>query len=88
MMMGGTLSLHGNRTNAWTKLSKTADAGSTSIEVLNAAAGAPVTRSSSRPRIRSPAGRAANHCRHPGNAITLDKKLGLHALRQDHLRRG
>src|SRR6185295_2337667 len=36
MLMGGTLSLHGNRTNSWTKLSKTADAGSTSIEVLNA----------------------------------------------------
>src|SRR6202140_4757877 len=36
MMMGGTLSLHGNRTNSWTKLSKTAEAGSHSIEVLNA----------------------------------------------------
>ena len=30
MLMGGTLSLHGNRTNSWTKLSKTADAGSIS----------------------------------------------------------
>src|SRR6202158_1391009 len=37
MMMGGTLNLHGNRTNSWTKLSKTADAGSNSIGVLNAA---------------------------------------------------
>src|SRR5215469_12703053 len=37
MMMGGTLNLHGNRSNSWTKLSKTADAGSNSIEVLNAA---------------------------------------------------
>src|SRR5262245_55752622 len=37
MLSGGTLNLHGNRTNAWTKLSKTAEAGSTSIEVLNAA---------------------------------------------------
>src|SRR5688572_4922762 len=37
VLMGGTLNLHGNRTNSWTKLSKTADAGSTSIEVLNAA---------------------------------------------------
>jgi hypothetical protein len=36
MMMGGTLNLHGNRTNSWTKLSKTAEAGSNSIEVLNA----------------------------------------------------
>src|SRR5580658_1476460 len=37
MMMGGTLNLHGNRTNSWTKLSRTAHAGSNSIEVLNAA---------------------------------------------------
>ncbi len=37
MISGGTLNLHGNRTNAWTKLSKTAAAGATSIEVLNAA---------------------------------------------------
>src|SRR5215471_15585413 len=37
MMMGGTLNLHGNRTNSWTKLSKTAEAGSNSIEVLSAA---------------------------------------------------
>ncbi|HTC36485.1 MAG TPA: G8 domain-containing protein, partial [Bryobacteraceae bacterium] len=37
MMMGGTLNLHGNRTNSWTKLSRTAEAGSNSIEVLNAA---------------------------------------------------
>src|SRR5438105_8631981 len=36
MLMGGTLSLHGNRTNSWTKLSRTADAGSNSIDVLNA----------------------------------------------------
>jgi len=37
MLSGGTLNLHGNRSNTWTKLSKTADAGSNSIEVLNAA---------------------------------------------------
>src|SRR6185503_2140816 len=37
MIQGGTLNLHGDRTNSWTKLSKTADAGTTSIEVLNAA---------------------------------------------------
>src|ERR1700742_4738978 len=35
--MSGTLNLHGNRTNSWTKLSRTAEAGSNSIEVLNAA---------------------------------------------------
>jgi cell migration-inducing and hyaluronan-binding protein len=37
MISGGTLNLHGDRTNTWTKLSKTAEAGSNSIEVLNAA---------------------------------------------------
>ncbi len=37
MMLGGTLSLHGDRTNSWTKLAATAKAGSARIEVLNAA---------------------------------------------------
>ena len=37
MLMGGTLNLHGTTTNTWTKLSSTANAGSTSIQVLNAA---------------------------------------------------
>ena len=37
MLMGGTLNLHGDRTNSWTKLSSTANAGATSIKVLNAA---------------------------------------------------
>jgi cell migration-inducing and hyaluronan-binding protein len=37
MLSGGTLNLHGNRTNTWTKLAKTAKAGSNSIEVLSAA---------------------------------------------------
>src|SRR5207342_3815425 len=36
MLMGGTLNLHGDRQNTWTKLAKTVDAGTTSIEVLNA----------------------------------------------------
>src|ERR1700735_2092479 len=36
MLMGGTLSLHGNRRNSWTNLAKTAAAGSNAIEVLNA----------------------------------------------------
>jgi cell migration-inducing and hyaluronan-binding protein len=36
MLMGGTLSLHGNRKSSWTKLAKTAAAGSTTIEVLDA----------------------------------------------------
>jgi cell migration-inducing and hyaluronan-binding protein len=36
MMMRGTLSLHGDRENSWTKLAETAGAGSTRIEVLDA----------------------------------------------------
>jgi cell migration-inducing and hyaluronan-binding protein len=36
MLSGGTLNLHGDRTNSWTKLAATAKAGSTRIEVLNA----------------------------------------------------
>src|SRR5690606_3813285 len=36
MLMGGTLSLHGDRTHTWTKLAKTAEAGSRRIEVLDA----------------------------------------------------
>ena len=36
MVAGGTLSLHGDRTNSWTKLAATAEAGSARIKVLNA----------------------------------------------------
>src|SRR5690606_41708510 len=36
MLSGGTLNLHGNRSNAWTKLAATAEAGSSNIEVLDA----------------------------------------------------
>jgi G8 domain len=36
MVAGGTLNLHGDRTNSWTKLAGTATAGSAKIEVLNA----------------------------------------------------
>ena len=36
MLMQGTLNLHGNRTNSWSKLSATAAAGATAIEVLDA----------------------------------------------------
>jgi hypothetical protein len=36
MIAGGTLNLHGDRTNSWTKLADTARAGSATIEVLNA----------------------------------------------------
>ena len=36
LLVGGTLSLHGDRENAWTKLAETAEAGSTRIDVLDA----------------------------------------------------
>src|SRR5271170_4492535 len=36
ILMGGTLSLHGDRKHTWTKLANTANAGSTSIQVLDA----------------------------------------------------
>jgi cell migration-inducing and hyaluronan-binding protein len=36
MLMRGTLNLHGDRENAWTKLARTAEAGSSEIEVLDA----------------------------------------------------
>jgi hypothetical protein len=36
MISGGTLNLHGDRFNAWTRLADTAEAGSTSIKVLDA----------------------------------------------------
>jgi cell migration-inducing and hyaluronan-binding protein len=36
LIVGGTLNLHGDRDNAWTKLAETAEAGSTRIEVLDA----------------------------------------------------
>ncbi|AKH44329.1 cell migration-inducing and hyaluronan-binding protein [Altererythrobacter atlanticus] len=36
MLLRGTLNMHGNRDHTWTKLSATAEAGATSIEVLDA----------------------------------------------------
>jgi cell migration-inducing and hyaluronan-binding protein len=35
MIAGGTLNLHGDRTNSWTKLARTAEKGSSSIDVLD-----------------------------------------------------
>ena len=36
MLMGGTLNLHGDRKNTWSRLANTANTGSTSIQVLDA----------------------------------------------------
>src|SRR3989449_2922146 len=76
MMMGGTLNLHGNRTNSWTKLSKTAEAGSNSIEVLNAAGwrvGDVIVLASTDFDPHQAERRTIAAIR--GNTITLDKKL-------------
>src|ERR1700678_4365408 len=76
MMMGGTLNLHGNRTNSWSKLSKTAEAGSNSIEVLNAAgwrAGDAIVLASTDFDPHQAERRTISAIR--GNTITLDKKL-------------
>jgi cell migration-inducing and hyaluronan-binding protein len=76
MMMGGTLNLHGNRTNSWTKLSATAEAGSNTIQVLDAAgwrAGDKIVLASTDfdPRQAETRTIAAIS----GNRITLDRNL-------------
>ncbi len=47
MLSGGTLNLHGSTTNSWSKLSVTAKAGATSIQVLDARGGRWAMKSSS-----------------------------------------
>jgi cell migration-inducing and hyaluronan-binding protein len=74
--MGGTLNLHGDRTNAWTKLASTANAGSTSIQVLNAAGwrvGDEIVLASTDFDPRQAERRTISAIR--GNTITLDRKL-------------
>ncbi len=76
MLSGGTLNLHGNRTNTWTKLAKTAEAGSTSIEVLNAAqwkAGDEIVLASTDYDPRQAERRTITAVK--GNTLTFDKKL-------------
>src|SRR5438552_15128575 len=76
MLMGGTLNLHGTEKNTWTKLAKTAEAGSNSIEVLNAAgwrAGEEIVLASTDFDPRQAERRTISAIR--GNTITLDKKL-------------
>ena len=65
MMLRGTLSLHGDRKNSWTKLADTAKAGSARIEVLDASRLAQGRRDRPRlDRLRSPPGGEADHFRH------------------------
>ncbi len=76
LLMGGTLNLHGDRTNSWTKLSSTANAGATSIQVLNAAGwrvGDEIVLASTDFDPRQAERR--NIAAISGNTITLDKEL-------------
>ncbi|MEO8306845.1 MAG: G8 domain-containing protein [Pseudomonadota bacterium] len=76
MIAGGTLNLHGDRKNTWTKLAKTAAAGSTSIQVLNAAewrVGDEIVLASTDFNPRQAERRTIAGI--GGNTITLDKKL-------------
>ena len=76
MLSGGTLNLHGDRTNAWTKLSATAAAGTTSIQVLDASSwriGDEIVLASTDFDPRQAERRTIAAI--SGNTITLDKKL-------------
>ena len=76
MLMGGTLNLHGDRTNAWTKLAQTAGAGSTAIQVLDASGwrvGDEIVLASTDFDPRQAERRTIAAIK--GNAITLDRKL-------------
>ncbi len=76
MLSGGTLNLHGTRTNTWTKLSETAEAGATSIKVVNAEqwkVGDEIVLASTDFDPRQAERRTIAAI--SGNTITLDKKL-------------
>src|SRR6185369_9380073 len=76
MLMGGTLNLHGDRTNTWSKLANTAPAGSTSIQVLDAKGwrvGDEIVLASTDFDPRQAERRTISAI--SGNSITLDKKL-------------
>lgn len=76
MLSGGTLNLHGNRTNTWTKLAETAEASSNAIEVLNAAqwqVGDEIVLASTDYNPRQAETRHITAI--SGNSITLDEPL-------------
>jgi cell migration-inducing and hyaluronan-binding protein len=76
MISGGTLRLHGDRTHTWSKLAATANAGATSIQVLDAKGwkvGDEIVLASTDYDPRQAERRKIAAIR--GNTITLDKKL-------------
>src|SRR5690606_4362725 len=76
MLMRGTLSLHGDRENTWTKLAKTAERGAREIEVLNASGwrkGDAIVLASTDFDSRQAEKRTIASIK--GNRITLDRPL-------------
>ena len=76
MIVGGTLNLHGDRTNSWTKLARTADIGSGSIQVLDAKGwrvGDQIVLASTDFDPHQAERRTISGIK--GNTITLDRKL-------------
>jgi hypothetical protein len=76
MIAGGTLNLHGSLTNTWSKLSATANAGATSIQVLDARGwkvGDEIVLASTDFDPRQAERRTISAIR--GNTLTLDRKL-------------
>jgi cell migration-inducing and hyaluronan-binding protein len=76
MLSGGTLNLHGSTTNTWSKLAATANAGATSIQVLNAKGwkvGDEIVLASTDFNPRQAERRTIAAIR--GNTLTLDKPL-------------
>ena len=76
LIVGGKLNLHGDRTNAWTKLAKTAEKGATRIEVLDARewrVGDEIVLASTDFNPRQAEKRRITRIR--GNVITLDRPL-------------
>jgi len=76
MLSGGTLNLLGNITNAWSKLAETAEAGSTTIQVLDASqwqAGDQIVLASTDYNPRQAEVRTITAV--SGNTITLDEAL-------------
>jgi cell migration-inducing and hyaluronan-binding protein len=76
MLSGGTLNLHGDRTHTWSKLAATANAGASSIEVLNASGwkvGDEIVLASTDYNPRQAERRTIAAI--SGNAITLDRPL-------------
>jgi len=76
MVLGGTLNLHGDRTNSWTKLARTAEQGSSSIQVLDAKGwrvGDQIVLASTDFDAHQAERRAISGIN--GNTITLDRKL-------------